>query len=245
MAYCTNCGKEMAAKKICEHCGVKKGKGHCFCQWCATELEPNAKECPNCHEPKKSGTKVGKIISSVIGILSCVMGIYTFKNSVVTGLCCVLFGLLLLPVVREFIKKFTHNNLTLRKKIKIIYIVTIIAISFIGIANIPESDTNYAEQHWNTLTAMSEKEKEEEFRKTVYAGVSFYLIWNYDVKANHNIDIATVRNNGDIYTAYGKVTVTDNYGDRYSGNFTAVYEFDSDTQTFKEESLEVDTLRKK
>lgn len=244
MAYCTNCGKEMTAKKVCEHCGVKKNKTHNFCEWCGTALDQKAKVCPNCQEPKKAGTAVGKAISTFFAVLFLILALGSIGQSFVAGICFLLFALLLLPFTKGLIRKATHNNMKLRKTLKPVRVIVLIALFLIGGSALPESDTNYAEQHWNALTAMTEEEKEDEFRTAVKSGVSFYIITNYDVKENHNIDISTVEVDGNTYTAYGKVTVTDNYGDRYTGKFTAVYEFDDNTQKFDKKSVDVSDLIK-
>lgn len=244
MAYCTNCGKEMTAKKVCEHCGVKKNKTHNFCEWCGTALDQKAKVCPNCQEPKKVGTVVGKAVSTFFAVLFLIGAISAIGQSFVSGICFLLFALLLLPFTKGLIRKATHNNMKLRKTLKPVRVVVLIALILIGGSALPESDTNYAEQHWNALTAMSEEEKEDEFRIAVKSGVSFYITTNYDVKPNHNIDISTIEVDGDTYTAYGKVTVTDKHGDLYTGKFTAVYEFDSNTQKFDKVEVEVGDLKK-
>lgn len=242
MAYCTNCGKEITAKKVCEHCGVKKNKTHNFCEWCGTALDQKAKLCPNCQEPKKAGTVVGKAVSTFFVVLFLISAIGAIGKSFVAVICFLLLALLLLPFTKGLIRKATHNNMKLRKSLKPVRVIVLVALFLIGCCALPESDTNYTEQYWNALTAMSEEEKEEEFRLAVWSGVSFYIITNYDVKEGHNIVISTVDVDGNTYTAYGKVTVTDNYGDRYTGKFTAVYEFNDNTQKFDRKSVDVGDL---
>lgn len=132
----------------------------------------------------------------------------------------------------------------LRKTIKPIRVIALVVLMVIAVSAMPESDENYAEQHWNSLTAMSEEEKEEEFRKVVPSGVSFEIIRNYSDAKFQNCTISTVKVDGDTYTAYGKVTVKDNYGDTFTGKFTAVYELDANTQEFDKVSVELDTLYK-
>ncbi len=245
MAYCTNCGKETFSKKVCEHCGVKRNKTHHFCEWCGNALDPKAKACPNCAEPKKSGTFIGKAISTFFAVLFIVAALVGIGESLVTGISFLLFGLLLLPVTKDFIRKITHNNMKLRKILKPARVMVLVVLFFVGGAALPESDTNYAEQHWNALTAMSEEEKEEEFREVVVpSGLAFEIIWSDSDVEFQNCTISTVEVDGDTYTAYGKVTVKDNYGDTFTGKFTAVYEFDTNTQEFDKVSVEIDTLYK-
>jgi len=203
----------------------------------------NESEMPNSIIGKVFST-IGKVISVIFAVIFIIASLFAFGDSFVAGICFLLLGLLLLPYTKKLIHKKTGNNTKLRKWVNAAKIIALVLLFFVGGSALPKSDTNYAEQHWSALTAMSEAEKEDAFRTAVRSGVSFYITWNYDVKENHNIDISTVEVNGNTYTAYGKVTVTDNYGDSYTGKFTAVYEFDENTQKFDKKSVDVSDLIK-
>lgn len=248
MAYCNNCGKEMTAKKVCEHCGVKKNKSHNFCEWCGTALDPKAKICPNCQEPKKTGTAVGRAVSTFFAVLFLILALGSMGQSFVSGICFLLFALLLLPFTKGLIRKATHNNMKLRKALKPVRALVLIALFLIGGSALPESDTDYAQQHWNALTAPSEKEIDEMVRTKVKADLAGYVQLQWGSGYIPEVYISSMMNEEDgvtvYYTVYGKLTVTDPYGDDYTGKFTGSYFYDPTEQNVKKADLTVDTLRK-
>lgn len=248
MAYCTNCGKETSAKKVCEHCGVKKNKTHNFCEWCGTALDQKAKVCPNCQEPKKVGTIVGKAISTFFAVLFLILALGSIGESFLAGICFLLFALLLLPFTKGLIRKATHNNMKLRKTLKPIRVIVLVVLFLVGGSALPESDTNYAEQHWNALTAPSEKEIDEMVRKQVKADLAGYVQFQWGSGYIPEVYISSMMDEEDgvtiYYTVYGKLTVTDPYGDEYTGKFTGKYFYDPTDREVKQTDLDVDTLLK-
>ena len=248
MVYCTNCGKEMTAKKECEHCGVRKNKTHHFCAWCAAPLDPKAKVCPHCQEPKKTGTVMGKAVSTVFAALFLILALGAIGQSFVAGICFLLFALLLLPFTKELLQKATHSNLKLRKVLKPVRIIVLIALFLIGGSALPESDANYAQQHWDALTAPSEKEIDEMVRTQVKADLAGYVQFQWGSGYIPEVYISSMTEEADgvtvYYTVYGKLTVTDPYGDKYTGKFTGQYFYDPTDRDIKQTDLAVDTLRK-
>lgn len=117
MAYCTNCGKETSAQKVCEHCGVKRNKAHKFCEWCGTAIEPKAKVCSNCGEPKKASSFIGKTVRIILAAFLLLYGLISFGDSAFLALFIALVGILLLPFAQRLFRKATHNNQKLRKMI--------------------------------------------------------------------------------------------------------------------------------
>jgi hypothetical protein len=122
MAYCTNCGKETSAKKVCEHCGVKHNKKHNFCTWCGTAFEPNMKVCPNCNEPKRIGSLIGKIfrvlfavIVIFVGLLYSLLSLLSLPDMIFPAIIILLGGIVILPFSQSFLHRATHSNLQLRK----------------------------------------------------------------------------------------------------------------------------------
>lgn len=222
MAYCTNCGKEMTDKKVCEHCGVKKNKTHNFCEWCGTALDQNAKVCPNCQEPRKVGTVVGKAVTTFFAVLFLIGAIGAIGQSFVSGICFLLFALLLLPFTQGLIRKATHNNMKLRKTLKPVRVVVLIALILIGGSALPESDTNdnnaeinsnqstesdyveLSEKEINALVAdalYKEIDSNKNYRSTLDPGATRYEISRIEDEEKQYV----VYGNGGFYDIYGNV----------------------------------------
>ena len=152
--FCTNCGKKTSSKKICENCNVKIGSAHSFCKWCGAELEENAKNCPQCKEKVKNDLLVLKILFYVVGVLFVIVGIVSISNGdYLPGVFFGLFGILLLPIVKDFIKKTTCCNPKLHNLIMKIRIVALVVLVIAGIATIPPSDPDTAKNSGSSNSA--------------------------------------------------------------------------------------------
>ncbi len=91
-------------------------------------------------------------------------------------------------------------------------------------------------------SASKKFDPEEELRSKISADVAVYCKFNYaDVKLALTT-ISDISNNGDTYTAKGKVNITDNYGDKYSGKVTGVYKLEG--EAFTKVSLDIEQPRK-
>ena len=175
MAYCTNCGKETTAKKVCEHCGVKHQKNHCFCSWCGSPLDPNGKVCPNCKEPKKIGSFIGKIfrvllaiIILFIGMLYTIVSLISAPDTLLPGIIILLVGIVTLPFSQKLLHKWTHNKLQLRKIIKWLAPPLLVIIFFLAMDSCTTiSGYNTAMRHWDD---------------TAYAAAMNYLTKNPEYK---------------------------------------------------------------
>ena len=140
MAYCTNCGKETSAKKFCEHCGVKQNKKHNFCAWCGTEFEVNVKVCPNCKEPKRIGTGIGKLFRVLaaavilfVGVIYTLTAIISLPEGMVPAIVTLLIGILILPFTQRLFHKATHKHLKLRKVVRWIAPVVLTVALFLSL----------------------------------------------------------------------------------------------------------------
>lgn len=150
MAYCTNCGKESSAKRVCEHCGVKKNKKHNFCQWCGTELDRKAKTCPNCGEPKKAISFLGKVFQRFFGGFFIFYGLLYMMQSFLPALLVLLVGVLLLPSAQMAFRKATHSNLKLRKIINLIATPVLAVVLFLSMNTcLTVSQYETAVEHWD------------------------------------------------------------------------------------------------
>ena len=72
-----------------------------------------------------------------------------------------------------------------------------------------------------------------------------YVLLTYDIQPNPKIDITSIEKEQDKfthYTVYGKITVKDQYGEEYSGKFTATYQYTNYNHQFRKLSTEVDEL---
>ncbi len=68
-----------------------------------------------------------------------------------------------------------------------------------------------------------EEQINEEIRSTIQAEAAVECMFNYSNVKLAMATCTTIRDNGDgTYDVFGYVTVTDNYGDKYKGNFDAV-----------------------
>jgi predicted nucleic acid-binding Zn ribbon protein len=142
MLHCTNCGEKTSDKKICKSCGVKLHSTHNFCCWCGTALEQNAKKCPNCGEKVKQSLILFVIIKYIIGILLLMSGLGTLKKSIVTAISLMLFGIILLPIVKDFIRKLTCKKGKIYKVISKARIILLVILLLVAFVTMPPSDTN-------------------------------------------------------------------------------------------------------
>lgn len=83
-------------------------------------------------------------------------------------------------------------------------------------------------------------------RRDIKNQLNTYLLLTYDIKPNPQIKFTSIDEDYDHndYTVYGKVVVTDKYGEEYSGKFKAVYNYNQYNLLFEKESIEVDELSK-
>lgn len=96
----------------------------------------------------------------------------------------------------------------------------------------------------------SEFDRTDELRAEIVSAVMRYCHSYYTGVNMVNTTIRNVDVDGYTYTAKGKVVITNNFGDKYEGDITAVYKFNEETQEFTKISLDVGdgekgTLRKK
>lgn len=218
MAYCTNCGKETSAKKVCEHCGVKKNKTHNFCEWCGTALDPNAKICPNCKEPKKSGPAIMRVLGYVFSVM-CLM--WVFSGYPVAGtVCFALVAILALPVTKKVIIKATHNNLNLRKILVPVRVIAVVVLFVIALSYVPVSEREETDSEINRDQASQSEEvelTEAEIEKIV--GNALYNKISNNKNYRSSLDpgatkykIASIEDEGDKYVVYGNGYFYDKYG---------------------------------
>ncbi|MBR4656983.1 MAG: hypothetical protein IKO68_10570 [Oscillospiraceae bacterium] len=94
----------------------------------------------------------------------------------------------------------------------------------------------------NTPTTENTFDAKDAFKSKMQADVVVYSMFNYaDVKLT-TLDLTTIDADGDTYTGKGKVTVLDDYGDKYVGKVTGVYKLDG--ETFTKISLDIETPKK-
>ncbi len=159
MNYCSNCG-EKSSKKICEHCGVKKNTTHHFCEWCGNPLNENATLCTKCHERiRPSG------ISKFSGII-CILGIIVFifaailalsLNAILSTVIFIIGLVLLMPFIKQLIKKVTHEKQWLRSIINTARVFLVFALFVVGIMVTPDSNSNITyEIYTNEATKAAE-----------------------------------------------------------------------------------------
>lgn len=84
----------------------------------------------------------------------------------------------------------------------------------------------------------------EEVKSNVKAAVMVECKLSYSNVKNVLPNVTTVDIDGDTYTVKGKANIVDDFGDKYSGNFTAVYTYDEESQSFSKVSLDIDTPMK-
>ena len=198
------------------------------------DIDPTQDTAENTTGKKKKS----RIFCIVLSAMFIIVGFATIAQYAVAGISFVLFGALLLPYSRDFINKFIGDDVKKRKIARIAYILVLVVLFIVAGASLPASESSNRGGK-NNSGVMSETEKEEALKSAVRGGVSFEILTRYDATFK-SLTISTIDTKGDVYTAYGKVTVTDKYGDLYTGNFTAVYRFDSNTQEFDKVSVEVD-----
>ena len=83
---------------------------------------------------------------------------------------------------------------------------------------------------------------QEELKREIQADAAVYIKFNYSNVKNVMVSVTTINNDGDVYTAKGKVTVIDDYGDKYIGNFDAKYTLNG--ESFTKNKLDISTPKK-
>lgn len=136
--YCSNCGKE-SNKKVCEFCGVKKGKTKKFCMWCGNELQEKASKCTNCHEKVKKNV-FGSILLFIIDFsFIALFSFFAYMSksesyeSLLLYVATILGIVIALPIWKTIIKKKTHDNHTKRKIIKVGRYGVIVALTLLTV----------------------------------------------------------------------------------------------------------------
>lgn len=86
-----------------------------------------------------------------------------------------------------------------------------------------------------TLCACSSKkpkfDAEEALKREIQADVAVYCKFHYSNVKNAMVSITTISNDGNDYTAKGKVTIIDDYGDKYVGKVDAEYTLNGESFT--------------
>lgn len=91
-----------------------------------------------------------------------------------------------------------------------------------------------------TSASNEEPSIEDRIENRIEAKAMVYMGLMYDVSATYtNISTLRLSEDNSEYEAYGKVTVTDKYGDKYSGNFSATGKIGDDGEITVD--LDVDT----
>ncbi len=158
MKYCRNCGKETTAK-ICPHCGSNSKKAENYCAWCGNEVDKNAVMCPNCHEKLKEG--FGAKILSLAGIavaliLFLLAAGFLSEGAVVSAVLFVVTGVLLLPFVKNIIKKLTFGDKGKRSIFSIARVV-VICVALVGaFVTVPEPEPVENKVYKDQATAAAE-----------------------------------------------------------------------------------------
>lgn len=82
-------------------------------------------------------------------------------------------------------------------------------------------------------------------RRDVISDLMGYLLATYDIQSNPQIEITSIKKAEDTftgYTVYGNAVVRDQYGETYSGHFTATYQYTNYDHQFRKLSMQVDDL---
>lgn len=132
--YCTNCGAE-SSKKICQKCGVERDKTHLYCKWCGNEIKERATICVSCGEKVKK-TGVDRFVSLIFGLVTLLLIAYT-AITVITGdyvatAILVVGIIILLPFVKEIIRKNTIGKNGLRIGLNIARIFIVVVLFFLA-----------------------------------------------------------------------------------------------------------------
>ncbi len=85
-----------------------------------------------------------------------------------------------------------------------------------------------------------EVDPEKELKSQVWADVAVECKFSYQNVKNVTTNLVDIQEDDDIYTVKGKVTILDSYGDTYSGNFDAEYEYKEMDNSFRKINLEID-----
>ena len=142
MKFCTNCGKKTVEKKICDKCETEFDTSHNFCKWCGTEISEKDTKCPNCGEKIKKEYILITIVKYIFGVFFILGGLAGLGNSLVYALPMILFGILLLPIVKNLIKQITCPKGKINKVVSIIRIVLLVVLILISFIVAPPSDSN-------------------------------------------------------------------------------------------------------
>lgn len=98
-----------------------------------------------------------------------------------------------------------------------------------------------------SLAACGKKEEEsfdvdDALKRSVRSSVTTYCYFNFKDVKFVDVSVTDTDVSGDLYTVKGKVTVTDGYGDKYTGKFDGVFQLSG--ESFTKKSLNVETPRK-
>lgn len=89
-----------------------------------------------------------------------------------------------------------------------------------------------------------EDSPKEQFKTTVNNAVVAKCMFSYADVKHVSLDLNSINVDGNTYTGTGKVTITDDYGDKYVGKVKAVYKYNEESKTFAQVSLNIETPKK-
>lgn len=153
---------------------------------------------------------------AVFSALSGLLGVIIATVSL--GIGVVLDALSIFFLVR-FRKKTTKKGLKTVLTIVVVFLVIVSVLFGIISAAITAPPTE-GSSNIQVKKKISTKDVKKEAEKIVNAKYMSYILNGCVVV----VDVTNVSQNGDQYTAYGKVKITDQYKDTYTGRFTIVLE---------------------
>ena len=126
------------------------------------------------------------------------------------------------------------------KKAIPLLLALLIVLSLAACGDWPKDASGVASK--NTPKPENAFDAEEEFENSMYLDVLIYCKLSYADVKSVNLELTTIEVSGNTYTGKGKVTVGDDYGDKYVGKVTGVYELNG--ETFTKTSLDIETPKK-
>lgn len=191
MNYCTHCGEKTSEKKICKSCGVKLYSTHHFCHWCGTAFEQDVKKCPYCGENVKKSFILFVIIKYIIGAFFLLTGLVSLVDPSLFSIPLILFGILLLPVVNNFIKRLTCKKGKIHKiisTIRVVILFILIPVMFITAPSYDTDSTTSDNISNSTTTETTTKEAVIKSSQAAIAAAKVYVSDNSRVVAGKIAD---------------------------------------------------------
>ena len=199
---CPECGQQVSDKaEVCIHCGAPLKE---------KPLEP-VHDKDKYAQNRKKGTVAPALWAVVFGVLGVICSVFS-----------IVLGLALAALSVYFLTRFRKNTTKKWIKVLLTILVVLLAISsllfgIVSSADISTSETSSVSTHRGKV---SEKDVKAEAETMVRAKYMSYILNDCVVTVN----ITNVSKDGDQYTVYGKVSITDQYKDTYTGRFTIVLE---------------------